>query len=249
MKKTFRTVKALGDQFDVDKFGRGEAMVATDDVWGLSRIHVKPAAAATLYISSSNEAADTDIFVTVEYIDANGAQQTATGQLDDTDARTFVSLGVTGLFVNRAYLSGDGESLTGNVYVSNLNTDAGGDGIPDNLNNALAFIPAADGQTMQAIYMVPDEINGKAIAGLHLSHWWVRGNGNTANSKAQIQLKQLPPSGSWRTVESVGITPAGPYGSDWPKTRFYPAGTVLKLTCLTSTNIVDISGGFCGEHI
>ena len=97
MSKTFRTQKALGDQFDVDKFGRAEAVVATDDIWALSRIHVKPAAAATLYISSSDEANDNDIYITVEYIDANGAQKSVIKQLDSVDARVFVSLEVTGL--------------------------------------------------------------------------------------------------------------------------------------------------------
>lgn len=238
--KTFRVLPAVDNDGNmINKFGYNTATVAGDTIWALSTAKVDPVAAATLYISSSNQASDVGKQITVEYIDANGAHAEVTGTLHATDARTFVSLGVTGIAVNRAYLASAG-ALVGNVYVSNLNTDVGGDGIPDNLNNCLAYIPSADGQTQQAFYHIPNAKGGRTVRGAWLYGWAATLNGNTT-ATSTIRLAQRQSGGAWRTVETQGMMGQSPIKRQYPKAKFFPAGTFLKIEATAASVSINVT--------
>jgi hypothetical protein len=239
---TNQNVKGLpakaGAHNGTKKFGRNAAgSTSIEDVWNLGGQKTWGAAAATIYISSTNQANDNDIYITVEYIDANGLEATVTGQLHATDARTFVSLGVTALDVNRAYLSGDNEALTGTVYISNDNTDVGGNGIPDTIGNALATIPPADGQTMQALYYVP--ANRTAF----LTGWMFTTNAATATHSVICRLQVKPAGGSWRTVEAAGAELGRNWSSNWDFAEEVPASSAIRITCI-GTAACDVSASF-----
>ncbi len=224
----------------VKKFGRNSAVgAAVEDIFAAGGVKVWPAAAATIYISSDNQAADVGIEITVEYIDANGLHAEVTGQLHATDARTFVSLGVTALDVNRAYLSGDGEALTGNVYVSVDNTDVGGNGIPDDTDDIMAFIPLLDGQTMQATYRVPTDETA------FISGWmWTTNTVNATKHSALFRLQVRQPGGSWRTVEASGGELGSNWKSNWDFAEQVAGGSMIRISAISTVAGTDCSASF-----
>jgi hypothetical protein len=224
--KTIQTMVPSGRKINgVAKFGRNEDIDAAEIVNTLGLIPKRFAigAASDMYISSSH-AGDTSVEITVEYLDDNGHAQTVVKDLDAADSKTFVDLGVDGIAVNRAYVSDAGVTLNGDVYISSDNTDAGGDGIPDSLANAMAVIPLGDGQTMQAVYVVPSnkvaEVFGWKASIVH--------DGGAA-TKVTFRLKRLPAGGSWRTVESDGAISSGTVsvGNIWPFTQDFAGDTTL----------------------
>lgn len=242
--KTIRTVPGLGTSpYDVNKYGINADVDGSEDLWNYGGTKTHLAAAATLYISSDNQANDVGIEITVEYIDALGVAQTVVGNLDGTDARVFVSLAVSGLAVNRAWVSGALEQITGNVYVSSDNTDVGGDGIPDTVADIEAFLEPADQNTMQAIYRVPTQVNNKTVHGAWIFGYFADIHGNVASSTT-VRLRKLEPSGAWRTVESRGCTNSFPINRKWPKAKLVPAGTILKLDTIAGDSNLNMTGGF-----
>jgi len=228
----------------VFKFGYGDSINTGHTVWGLNRAKTDPVAAAELFISSDNELNDGGIEITVEYVDANGAEHRVAAVLDDTDARTFISLGVQGIWVNRAYVSSENDALTGDVYISNNNTDATGNGIPDNLDNVLAFVPASDGQTIQAFYYVPKvTYRGKTVIGANLIGWMAGLNGNTSTT-GSLRLAQKPPGGSWRTIERKGVALNESVNRVFPKPMSLATGTILKVEAVSMSAAADVDAQF-----
>lgn len=232
-------IKRIEQENGTAKFGRNSAVgLAVEDVWNLGGTKAWPTVAATLYISSTNQAADVGIEITVDYIDASGLEATVTGTLHATDARTFVSLGVTGLDVNRAYVSGDGETLTGTVYVSNDNTDVGGDGIPDTIANALATIPPVDNQTLQCTYRMPLNRHG------HILNWGFSTNATNAAHSVICRLQIKPPSGSWRTQEIAGAELGKSFSKEFPLAIRVEAGSQIRITSISTVASADVSAWF-----
>lgn len=195
------------------KFGRVEDIDAADnavDVWavaddtltGRSDTKVFPTSASTLYMASDSSA-DQDIEVTVIYLDTNGIKQTVTANTDASDGQTPVSLAVSGLDSNRAYLSGDNESNAGNIYISNNSSFTSG--VPSTITNTLCMIPAGYGQTQQAMDTVPAD---KKLRMKRMIAYLARASG--AAGSATVYLKIKPNGGSWRVMRDYVITDGSP---------------------------------------
>jgi hypothetical protein len=228
----------------VHKFGRNPVIDTNsdpEDVWGFGGIKtfLTQAAATTLYISSDNQAADVGIEITVIYLDADGIERTVVENLHAVDARTFVSLGVTGFRVQRAYVS-DAGNLTGNVYISSDNTDAGGNGIPDDTTKIEGFIRIGDNQTTQAIYTVPAGKKANVVG------WYANMISQVGSSRAIVRIAQILDGEAKRTVEIGGISVAGVVVDRiWPMSMEFPSLTVLLIEVVsTSHNALDCSGGY-----
>jgi len=242
--KTIRTVPGHGTpSFDINKYGLNADVDGAEDLWNYGGTKTHLAVAAILYISSDDETNDVGIEITVDYIDADGAAAQIVGTLHAVDARTFVSLGVTGFAVNRAYVSGAGEQITGNIYVSSDNTDAGGNGIPDTVGKIEAFLEPADQNTMQAIYYIPNATKGRTVHGARLFGFYADIHGNVA-AVSTVRMRYLAPGGSWRTIESRGVTNARGIDRSWPKSQFFLAGGILKLDTQAGDSNLSMTGGF-----
>lgn len=226
--KSVRVLPSKGEEVNsVDKFGKNSDVGAGEFIWPYAIQPTEESTAKTLYISSTH-AGDTDVIITVEYIDADGNHATVTQALDGSDSTTFVSLGVTGLFVNRAYVDDENITLNGDVYVSSDNTDAGGDGIPDTASDVKAVIPIAHNQTMQAFYLVP------ANRTLFLIGWSLTGSKDAGTGRTGImQLTHLPDGGSWRTIETMGFDTDAPTPTPklFPFAKKYSGGTLIGIKC------------------
>lgn len=149
--------------------------------------------ADTIYISST-DAADTGIQVTTFVNDANNdlveVETTLTGQ-------TPVSIGITGLDCNTALVSGNDQTLAGDVYVT-----LGSDhtlGVPNDLTKVLAFIPQDAQRTQQATFRVPrgtkmiiDSIHCNIAVG--------------GNAEAQLFLRIKTENGSWTVLRPYNLT-------------------------------------------
>lgn len=113
----------------------------------------------TLYASSDDEN-DAAKVLQVSGLAGDYTEQSASvtlGADTGTGGTTMaeVGSGLTWIIVHRAFIDG-ADALVGNVWLNPDNTDAGGDGVPDVLTNLQGCILIEDGQTEQAIYMVPD---------------------------------------------------------------------------------------------
>lgn len=142
------------------KFGRVRDIDAADDardIWCFAdddlstRASTKtfPSAADTIYITSSSTS-DTAVTVNVDYIDSTGASATATGVT--VTGQTPVSIGATGLDVNRFYVT-SATAAVGTLYAS-----VGNDfttGLPNDVTDILAVILPGYGQTQQGQFTVP----------------------------------------------------------------------------------------------
>lgn len=172
---------------------------ADDDLAVRSDTKTFPTSAATLYACSDN-VGDTDIDITITYIDANGYEQTASINLN---GQTPVSFGVTGLDVNRASVSGNNQSPLGNIYIMQGNDFAAG-GTPNDVADVLAFIRQGYGQTQMCCYTVPiDRQHNIKFLNLKMA----RDNG--ADGSAELHLRVRTNGGSWLVKRPVFITSSG----------------------------------------
>lgn len=195
----------IGGQTEDTKFG---AVLGTDaidnavDVWWLatdslaSRLDTKtfPSTPQSLFISSSN-GGDTGQ-ATVYYLDNNGIRQTVTPTLT---GQTPVNLGVTGLDCNRAVYP----SNVGDIYINTEDNHTGG--IPNDLTTVLAYIPAAYGQTQQAIDTVPSD---KIQRIKRLIVFCSRASGAAGSANIALQVND---------------------GNGWITKRYYPITTAASL--------------------
>lgn len=139
----------------VNKFGVGTVAGAADEtIWDGSSLagitgYTYIATPSTLYLSS--DAAGDDQVYEVQGLDGNYCFQKA---LVTASGFTFVAIAGTWLRVFRAKNLGVTNNA-GNIYVSDDNTDVGGNGIPDTLTNVKAMVTLGQNQTLMAIYTVP----------------------------------------------------------------------------------------------
>lgn len=139
------------------KFGKGIVAGANREaLWdgaNLSGItgYTYMSSGSTLYISS-DDAGDTQVYKVIGN-DATGALQTKNVT---ASGKTFVAIDGTWDAVWRVENQGTTDNA-GNIYISDDNTDAGGNGIPDTLTAVKAMILAGFNQTLMAIYRVPLE--------------------------------------------------------------------------------------------
>lgn len=130
----------------------------------------------TLYISS-DDAGDDQVYE-VQGLDATGVTQTVNVTADGV---AFVALSGTWNAVFRVRNMGATDGA-GNIYVSNDNTDVGGNGIPDTITAVKAMIIAGNNQTLMAVYRVP---LGKSF----LLHQWHCSMGKGDDSEMTLRVR------------------------------------------------------------
>ena len=148
----------------IRKFGETARDSLTDgqDVWNCPTLavavpenYVYASSAFTAYISS-DDANDAAAAIVVEGLDENWERQRVVATLGAAAATSGTAIaeigsGVTWLRIFRAFPSGSAP-LEGNIYIGNDNTDAGTDGIPDDLTELQACILIGDNQTQMTHY-------------------------------------------------------------------------------------------------
>lgn len=190
----------ISDHSPLNKFARGTVAGAADEtVWDGSILtgvtgYTYMAGGDTLYISSDNDG-DDQIY-RVYGSSATGAHQT----VDVTaNGKTFVALSGTWDAVWRAKNIGVTDNA-GNIYISDDNTDVGGNGIPDTITAIKAMITIGFNQTLMSVYRVP--LDSK----LYLGSWyssmgknddaevtlWIRENGGVFQIKDHQDIYQGP---------------------------------------------------------
>jgi hypothetical protein len=196
------------------KYGFVKVIDAADnpvDVWAFAtdtlsvRADTKtfPTSASTFYIAS-DAVADTSLAVTIDTIDSTGAAVTQVVTTDASSGRTPVALTGSLLDVNRAFLSGNNQTNTGNLYIITANNFAAG-GTPNTPSQCVAFIPIGLGQTQQCSYTVP---LGYRLRIKRVVVFMARLSG--AAGSAEIQLLTRNAGGSWLTKREFFITVGTP---------------------------------------
>jgi len=139
----------------VNKFGSGTVAGGADEtIWDGANLtgitgYTYMGSASTLYISSDNT--NDDQTYEVQGLDENWALQTKT-----VIANGFNFVAITGLWFRVFRVKNIGTTdNAGNIYISDDNTDVGGNGIPDTLINVKAMIGIGNNQTLMSIYTVP----------------------------------------------------------------------------------------------
>jgi hypothetical protein len=135
----------------LSKFGhQSDISQVLQEVWDYDLTYTYMTTASTLYISSDN-ATDTQNYE-VQGLDENWEEKTV-----QVAANGFSFVPLDGLWIRvfRAKNLGTTDNA-GNIYISDDNTDVGGNGIPDTVSNIKAMITASYNQTLMALWSVPD---------------------------------------------------------------------------------------------
>lgn len=139
------------NHYSVSKFGHNSAVGATlEEVWDYPGPYTYMTTASTLYISSDN-AGDTQEYE-IQGLDENWDMQIVKAV---ANGLSFVAIDGLWIRVFRVKNLGSTDNA-GNIYISDDNTDAGGDGIPDTVSSIKAMVTAGFNQTLMAIWSVPD---------------------------------------------------------------------------------------------
>ena len=237
----FKTEVALGlvpNNFLGTKFGTVSKIDTADadvTVWALAddarspRVDRKTfsTTADTIYISSSS-ASDNGIKITTIVNDSNNDLKQYETIIS---GQTPVSIGVSGLDCNTAFVSGDDQTLAGDVYIT-LGSDHTS-GIPNDLTKVLAFIPQAAQRTQQATFRVPtgtkmiiDNIHCNIAVG-------------TGNASAQLFLRVKPQNGSWYILRPYNLTTSSTIERN--ETIVLDEGTYVEFYMDVSANDVDMT--------
>ena len=237
----FKTEVALGlvpNNFLGTKFGTVSKIDTADadvTVWALAddarspRVDRKTfsTTADTIYISSSS-ASDNEIQITTIVNDSNNDLKQYETIIS---GQTPVSIGVSGLDCNTAFVSGNDQTLAGDVYIT-LGSDHTS-GIPNDLTKVLAFIPQAAQRTQQATFRVPtgtkmiiDNIHCNIAVG-------------TGNASAQLFLRVKPQNGSWYILRPYNLTTSSTIERN--ETIVLDEGTYVEFYMDVSANDVDMT--------
>lgn len=222
----------------IAKFGRNTTVASgtQEVIWDQSDAsYIYMSSASTLYISSSNT--NDDEVVEVQGLDANWAPQTVSGTLNGFN---FVALSGTWTRVFRARVTSS-TTPEGDIYISDDNTDVGGDGIPDTATNIKAKIIQGNNQTNMAIYTVPAGYKG------YLFDWYVsmlRTTGVTATA-ADCDIFRRSSGGVFRSTQPIGIqnTGSGLHYYTWPFPLELDEKTDIEVRATPSGN-ADVAAGF-----
>ena len=237
----FKTEVALGlvpNNFLGTKFGTVSKIDTADadvTVWALAddarspRVDRKTfsTTADTIYISSSS-ASDNGIKITTIVNDSNNDLKQYETIIS---GQTPVSIGVSGLDCNTAFVSGDDQTLAGDVYIT-LGSDHTS-GIPNDLTKVLAFIPQVAQRTQQATFRVP---NGSKmiIDSIHCNIAV-----GTGNASAQLFLRVKPQGGSWYILRPYNLTTSSTIERN--ETIVLDEGTFVEFYMDVSANDVDMT--------
>lgn len=173
--------------------------------------------ADTIYISSSN-AADTSISISSIINNSSNNLTTYTTSTDAVDGRTPVSIGATGLDCNTAFVSGNDQTLTGDIYITLGSNHT--NGIPNDPTKILAFIPAEAQRTQQATFRVPTS-NKMIIDSVHCNMSIA-----TGNADAQLLLRVKPENGSWYILRPYNLTTSSTI--ERSETMVFDGGTFIE---------------------
>lgn len=235
----------VGGQREDRKFGEVEALDPADapaDIWQFAtdtlttRTALKnwPASAATLYMSSDS-ASDTDLDLTVTYIDSTGAAVDL--DYNYTAGTTGASLGVAGKDINRVVITGATLNV-GNLYFAQTNTWTSG--APSTPGDVIAFVKAAYGQTLQAAYTVPA---GKIVRVKRLNVYLARSSGAAGSAEVHFLVRKT--GGAWIVKRSMHVTSSSQINR--PEAGLvYGAGTQMRLY---AADISDLDTNLTGEWI
>ncbi len=231
--------------FKVEKFGENvDVDTGTDpeDIWGgtaASGAAVYPfLASGTALFVSSDSASDTTA-VTIEGLDTNGDLQTSEITLVGI---TFTAAG-TWLRVNRMYNSG-ATAFVGNIYVHTDTTDGNADGIPDDpATQLMGYIAIVDGQTLQAIYTVPNDHTA------YIYGWCAsiaRFSGSATEREGDVTLFTRENGGSFRAKHRHAINNRGDTHTctDFANPLKVGELTDIKLTVTTASTNTSYFGTF-----
>jgi hypothetical protein len=174
--------------------------------------------AANLWVAST-DAGDTSIQITLVVNNASNALETITVTTDAVDGTTPVDTGVSALDCNTAYISGNNQTLAGNVWVTNANNFTVA-GVPVDPTEVMAFIPAADGRTQQVTYRVPFDTT-MVIREVHASM-----QAGTGQAAAKVKMLVCEPNESWYTLRPYALT--NYISLERPELITLPAGTFIE---------------------
>jgi len=183
--------------------------------------------ADTIYVSSSS-ASDNGIKITTIINDSNNDLKQYETIIS---GQTPVSIGVSGLDCNTAFVSGDDQTLVGDVYVT-LGSDHT-NGIPNDLTKVLAFIPQVAQRTQQATFRVPTG-NKMIIDSIHCNIAV-----GTGNASAQLFLRVKPQGGSWYILRPYNLTTSSTIERN--ETIVLNEGTFVEFYMDVSANDVDMT--------
>jgi hypothetical protein len=183
----------------VFKYGYNPLIINVNEtIWDGGGIYVYPAAAAVMYVSSSNTNDTSNgtgartIFV--QGVDANYNE---IGEFITMNGQTQVATTKQYLRMYRAYVAtaGSGAENAGDIYVGTTGATAG---VPT--GTFYAKITANEGQTLMAVYTVP------ADKTLYLSSGTATHGTDTSGAFMTIRFKIRPFGGAFRTATKVDIT-------------------------------------------
>ena len=175
--------------------------------------------AANLWVASTDNADTSDITLIIN--DASNTLVTATVTLT---GQTPVDTGVSALDCNTAYVSGNNQTLAGDVWVTNANNfvaPGAGGGVPVDPTEVQAFIPAVDGRTQQVVYRVPANTT-MVIREFHAS--MLAGTGQAA---AKVKVLVCKPNESWYTLRPYLMS--SNFSLERPELITLPAGTLIEV--------------------
>ncbi len=172
--------------------------------------------AANLWVASTDNTDTADITLVIN--DASNALVTATVTLT---GQTPVDTGVSALDCNTAYVSGNDQTLSGNVWITNANNFTAG-GVPNDPTEVQAFIPQIDGRTQQAVYRVPANTT-MVIREFHASML-----AGTGQASAKVKVLICKPNESWYTLRPYLMS--SNFSLERPELITLPAGTFVEVT-------------------
>lgn len=189
----------------VNKFGRTPDMDAADsneDIWDGTGAYTFPSSAAAMKISSSSTDDDGApvgtgaLTVRVIGLDANWLEVSQDVTLN---GQTGVAIPTSLIRVYRAYVltAGTGGQNAGDIWIG---TGTITDGVPA---VKYAGILATLGQTLMAIYTVPNHLSSAKITR------WYGASGAVSASFGEMALQVRESGGAWRTRRMMGVAEGG----------------------------------------
>ena len=233
-------VKNSHDVKSGHKFGENPTMAAGDHIWPLSG-KMTEKSSGSIYLSSAH-AGDISIAVSFIYLDATGNWQLGTAVTNASNGQTGVDTGCEGIWVHRAYLTGDDVTLNGALYLGD--EAAPTVGVPAVLGT-YAVIPIADNQTMQCVIRVPTGME------YHVEGWSADAVEVAAAVVHRLTLTHKPSGGSWRTIDSGKIDTGNGVAVDkhYKLEKVYPAGTLIAIYAVAASAATSRVNGQIHGHL
>jgi hypothetical protein len=195
------------------------------------------AASANVWVAST-AIADQNIEITlVVNDDTNDLVTTtvATGGIDGTAPQT-PTTAQPALDCNTAYLSGPNQTAQGDVWIMRSNNFGAGGAAAGEPSvgfegDVLAFIPAGEGRTQQAVYRVPAS-STMVVREVHAASAISTGNGRTS-----LKMRVKPPGGSWYTLRPYIMSTN--FSLERPEIMAFAAGTLIEFFLESVANGTD----------